>query len=88
MLPPADGGVLPESVFARYVIPKIVELFKSRLIHVRIALLENFSNFVHLFEESVLKDVVLPEVRFSSFKILIVKYFIGIDYFYYHFFFR
>ena len=62
MFASADGAVLSESIFARYVIPKIVELFKSRLIHVRVVVLKNFSKFVHLFEESVLKDVVLPEV--------------------------
>ena len=57
-----SGGILPDSVFARYVIPRIVDLFKSRLVHVRLVLLENFSKFVHLFEKSVLHDVVLPEV--------------------------
>ena len=57
-----SDGILPESIFARYVIPKLVELFQSRLIHVRLVLLENFSKFVHLFEKSILNDMVLPEV--------------------------
>nr|XP_002127426.5 protein-associating with the carboxyl-terminal domain of ezrin [Ciona intestinalis] len=57
-----QGGVLPESTFARHVIPKIVELFQSRLIHVRMILVENFSKYVHLFEKSVLNNVVLPEI--------------------------
>ncbi|CAK8697905.1 unnamed protein product [Clavelina lepadiformis] len=59
---PVKEGLLPESVFARYVIPKIVELFHSRVLHVRLVLIEKFPKYVHLFESSVLKDIVLPEV--------------------------
>jgi len=57
------AGILPENVFAQYVIPKILEMFKLRLLHVRITLLEHFANYVHLFEKLVLDDLILPEVR-------------------------
>nr|CAB3265907.1 protein-associating with the carboxyl-terminal domain of ezrin [Phallusia mammillata] len=55
-------GILPDSVFATYVIPKIVELFKMKILHVRLALITHFSKYVHLFEKTVLTDMVLPEL--------------------------
>lgn len=57
-----SDGLISSSMFARYVIPQIVDLLEIKMVHVRLVLLNNFSRFVHMFEMSVLKDTVLPDI--------------------------
>lgn len=52
--------ILAEDLFKEHIIPILLQMFPSREIHVRHALLQFFSNYVHLFEHSVLQKEILP----------------------------
>lgn len=55
-------GLITSSMFARHVIPRIVDMMEIKIIHVRLALVRNFHRYVHMFDKTVLQDVVLPEI--------------------------
>ena len=55
-------GLIPDEEFSQYVIPKISELFKSRVLHVRLVLIKYIEFYIHLFDKQILHDFIIPEV--------------------------
>jgi len=55
-------GLIPDEEFSQYVIPKISELFKSRVLHVRLVLIKYLEFYIHLFDKQVLHDFIIPEL--------------------------
>nr|XP_039270533.1 protein-associating with the carboxyl-terminal domain of ezrin-like [Styela clava] len=58
----SSNGLISSSMFARHVIPQIVDLMDIKILHVRLALVRNFHRYVHMFDKTVLQDAVLPEI--------------------------
>jgi len=55
-------GLIPDDEFSQYVIPKLSELFKTRVLHVRLILIKYIEFYIHLFDKQVLHDFIIPEI--------------------------
>ena len=54
--------LFPVDLYKQYVIPTLLQIFPSREMHVRICLLQYFASYVDLFDVSVLRKGILPQV--------------------------
>ena len=54
--------VLNSDPFKSHIIPELQRIFNVHDAHIRLVLLQHFSNYVHLFEEDVLQNEIFPQV--------------------------
>lgn len=55
-----------EGVFKKYLVPKLLQMFKVTDLQIRELLLSHFNSFASSFTKMELKDNVLPEVSIFS----------------------
>ena len=60
--------LLPESLFSEHIIPELRRIYHVRDLHIRTVLLSCFESYVELFDKTILKTVILPQVGFTQFR--------------------